>query len=361
VLDYWIAFGFLSDGRHWLGGALGHLPQTGLLRARALRAATQLAALQGDHSTAAAMLAQSRALAQLAGDDEELAWIACVEGSAALQREDFAAAFDFVEESRGRFQNTGDIHGLVHALSLLVVISAVSAEPSDAVERAREALAVTEPRGDRWTTSWELWGLGIAHWRLGDTQRATEFEVRSLTLRRPFEDRLGTAAAVEVLSWVASRQGRPDLAATLMGAARQVLTAVGSSLAAFPYLTEDHQRCETALRAELGDQGFESAADDGGRLGFDEIIALATGREIQRTPSGQTRSDPATSLLTSRERQVAELVARGMSNKEISAKLVIAQRTAEGHVEHILVKLGFNSRSQIAGWVADQHTASQAV
>jgi DNA-binding NarL/FixJ family response regulator len=46
--------------------------------------------------------------------------------------------------------------------------------------------------------------------------------------------------------------------------------------------------------------------------------------------------------------------------KEIAAKLVIAQRTAEGHVEHVLVKLGFTSRTQIAGWVAYRRTATQA-
>ena len=58
--------------------------------------------------------------------------------------------------------------------------------------------------------------------------------------------------------------------------------------------------------------------------------------------------------LTRRERQVAELVARGLSDKEIAAELVIARRTAESHVAHILQKLGFSARSQIASWVAHQ-------
>ena len=56
--------------------------------------------------------------------------------------------------------------------------------------------------------------------------------------------------------------------------------------------------------------------------------------------------------LTSRELQVARLVAGGRSNKEIAAALVISQRTAENHVEHILTKLGFTSRAQVAAWVA---------
>ena len=48
----------------------------------------------------------------------------------------------------------------------------------------------------------------------------------------------------------------------------------------------------------------------------------------------------------------ARLVAGGRSNKEVAADLVISQRTAEGHVEHILAKLGFTSRAQVAAWVA---------
>jgi DNA-binding CsgD family transcriptional regulator len=358
VLDYWIAFGFLSEGRHWLDRAIERLPGASLFRGRALRAAGTLAAIQGDHPAATVMFGESRALAEVAGDARELAWLTWAEGLAALQRADLATAFDTLEESHRLFQATGDTHGLANALTVLVNATAVSYDPSTAVDRARELLAATEPLEDRWTASWQLWGLGIAHWRLGDVQGAAEFEVRSLRLRRPFEDLLGSAVAVEVLSWVASKQKRPDRAATLMGAARHALTAVGSSLAAFPYLLADHQRCEVALRAELGDQAFEAAFDRGARLGIDELVALATGEESKRTPTVETKSDSLMSPLTRRERQIAELIAQGMSNKKIAADLVIAQRTAEGHVEHILVKLGFSSRSQIAGWVADRRTVT---
>ena len=59
--------------------------------------------------------------------------------------------------------------------------------------------------------------------------------------------------------------------------------------------------------------------------------------------------------LSPRELQVARLLARGRSNKEIAAELVISQRTAEGHVERILAKLGFTSRAQAAAWVAASH------
>ena len=61
--------------------------------------------------------------------------------------------------------------------------------------------------------------------------------------------------------------------------------------------------------------------------------------------------------LTRREQEVG-LVASGLSNKDIASRLVIAQRTAEGHIEHILTKLGFNSRAQIAAWAAGRRGQS---
>ncbi|MFE1768269.1 response regulator transcription factor [Streptomyces angustmyceticus] len=54
--------------------------------------------------------------------------------------------------------------------------------------------------------------------------------------------------------------------------------------------------------------------------------------------------------MTPRERQIAQLVSEGLTNKEIATRLVIAPRTAEGHVQRILTKLGFSSRAQIAAW-----------
>ncbi len=56
--------------------------------------------------------------------------------------------------------------------------------------------------------------------------------------------------------------------------------------------------------------------------------------------------------LTRRKKEVAELVALGLTNREIASRLLLSERTVEWHVEEILNKLGFNTRSQIAAWVA---------
>jgi DNA-binding NarL/FixJ family response regulator len=57
--------------------------------------------------------------------------------------------------------------------------------------------------------------------------------------------------------------------------------------------------------------------------------------------------------LTGREREVARLVARGKSNGGIAADLFLGRRTVETHVANICLKLGVNSRAQVAAWAAD--------
>jgi DNA-binding NarL/FixJ family response regulator len=67
---------------------------------------------------------------------------------------------------------------------------------------------------------------------------------------------------------------------------------------------------------------------------------------------------PARDGLTRREREVVELVAGGLSNREIADRLVISERTAETHVSSVLAKLGLPSRARIAVWVREQRTST---
>jgi DNA-binding CsgD family transcriptional regulator len=75
---------------------------------------------------------------------------------------------------------------------------------------------------------------------------------------------------------------------------------------------------------------------------------------VERTAALATHlsGDQKPSALTSREIEVATLVAAGLTNRQIADRLVISERTAQNHVQHILTKLGFASRSQIAAWMA---------
>jgi DNA-binding NarL/FixJ family response regulator len=59
-------------------------------------------------------------------------------------------------------------------------------------------------------------------------------------------------------------------------------------------------------------------------------------------------------VLTPREQEVAELIARGLTNRQIAAELIVAERTVDAHVYNMLSKLGFRSRAQVAGWAVGQ-------
>ena len=77
----------------------------------------------------------------------------------------------------------------------------------------------------------------------------------------------------------------------------------------------------------------------------------ADARPSPPTPPGRDR-------LSRREAEVANLVAEGLTNREVAAELYISPRTVESHVEHIKRKLGLTSRYQIVVWVLRNGTGT---
>jgi DNA-binding CsgD family transcriptional regulator len=71
-------------------------------------------------------------------------------------------------------------------------------------------------------------------------------------------------------------------------------------------------------------------------------------------PPSSARSSDSYSL-TAREREIASQIAAGLTNREIAKRLVISKGTVEVHVKHVRSKLGYRSRSQVAGWFDRQH------
>jgi DNA-binding NarL/FixJ family response regulator len=117
--------------------------------------------------------------------------------------------------------------------------------------------------------------------------------------------------------------------------------------------------CERQARQAMGETAFKAAYQRGLELSAADAVAYALQQPPKKPPDKPPEQRPslavpAAARLTPREVQVVQLVAEGRSNKEIAARLVISQRTAEGHVERILTKLGFTSRAQVAAWVASQ-------
>ena len=85
-------------------------------------------------------------------------------------------------------------------------------------------------------------------------------------------------------------------------------------------------------------------------------LALALDLDLEKPPARPTESEAvagtpnAGTVLSPRETEVASLIAQGLSNREIAGGLVITEKTAANHVEHIMAKLNLRSRAQIAVW-----------
>jgi DNA-binding CsgD family transcriptional regulator len=130
-------------------------------------------------------------------------------------------------------------------------------------------------------------------------------------------------------------------AARLFGAANEIRERLG--VVRFKIYDAEHGRAVAALRDDLGEHEFDSAWAEGAGLSPDEAIAYARrGRGERRRPASGWPS------LTPTERDVVRLVAEGLANNEIAARLFISRRTVQTHLTHVYAKLGFNSRVQLA-------------
>jgi non-specific serine/threonine protein kinase len=89
-------------------------------------------------------------------------------------------------------------------------------------------------------------------------------------------------------------------------------------------------------------------------MSLDQAIDEALAPRHALTPPPDLLDASALEPLTERQWEVAELVARGLTNRQIGEALVITEGTANLHVKHVLRRLGFATRAQIATWVAQQ-------
>jgi DNA-binding NarL/FixJ family response regulator len=140
--------------------------------------------------------------------------------------------------------------------------------------------------------------------------------------------------------------GRLDEALADLGAAVDAADRAGA--AGFVAEAQYHRALAYRARGGPGDHDRAVAAvGDAARL----VGALGMTPWIERVTALRERLRPARPDLSPREAEVAALVAEGLTNRQIAARLVLSERTVESHVQHVLTKLGFGSRSQVAAWV----------
>ncbi|MFF0501959.1 ATP-binding protein [Nocardia aobensis] len=343
---YWITRGLVSEGRHWLEQLLARYEGHDEQRTRALYVASSLAAMQGSSTTATELLDQADTIARSTNDRAGLAYIAQARAFAALVMDDQATAVDLFRESLRYFERAHDDSGRYLTLTLLGLTLTFIGDHDGVESVFEECRELSRPTGEEWHWSYCLCAVGFDAWQRGDNERAADHFRKSLQIKRTFDDRLGLAECIEGLACVESAAKRYERAATLVGAAESIWRKLGISLAHIPALARYRDQCVSAAH-HIGERPYRSAFQRGLEMTLDEAIGYVLDKQ-PAAPIGE-----GTELrLTPREKEVALLVGRGLTNRDIAGQLSVSRRTVEGHVEHVMAKLGFTSRTQIAAWVA---------
>jgi predicted ATPase/DNA-binding CsgD family transcriptional regulator len=354
---HWISSGYLREGLIWLERALMLDDEPTAERAKALWSRSFLAILLGQSEAPQRMLAECHVLAeQLDETNIFFPKIWQCEGFAAFMRGDLAESRVKFEQALAGHLAAGHWHCAFDCMFQLGLIALHRTDPA-AGELGRQCLAFCEEHQAQWSKSHALWLLGVLSWRDGDPKRGIRFLQDSIGLLQSVDDRAGFAVCVEALAWCEASGKRWKRAAQLFGIADAVWRRTGASTSATIHRFA-HDEVEARVRGLLGTAVFDRAYQQGAAFSLSQGMAFALEQKVG-SADGTRRTARARAELSRRETEIAELVARGMSNKEIAGSLVISQRTAETHVEHILAKLGFTSRTQIAAWVAAHRAAGQ--
>ncbi|GAA0349205.1 LuxR C-terminal-related transcriptional regulator [Actinoallomurus spadix] len=351
---YWVfVSGRVGEGRRWLERALTLERRPGPSRNKGLCVCGWLALLQGDAADGLAMLEECRGMAERIGDEGALTQVAQLFALAEmLQSEpDPARAVSLFEQVLTRHRARNDLNGMWVTLYQMTIIETLR-DPDHAGDLGEQGLALCDRYEALWSKSLLLWATAFTWWRRGCHHRTITLLREALRIKRLSYDPWGSTYCLATMAWLAEARGEHPRAARLFGAVHALDQLMGASPTHLSWLAGFHECSETRTRQAMDSKAFAAAFERGAGMSLSEAIAFALEEKtaaVPAKPSQPARGDLP--VLTPREREVAELVAQGLSNKDIAAKLVIAQRTAEGHVERILTKLGFTSRAQIAAVV----------
>jgi non-specific serine/threonine protein kinase len=392
---FWFQRGLPGEGRHWLSRALDRVRTAGVDRAQALLGAGTLAWRQGDFAAARVQLDESvllwRDTANRRGQAEALHVLGHVE----FDQQDYAAAQVLFEQSLAAYQLAADTLGSLPLMADLGLVAYHRGDYAEAGVVFEKSLAEFRRHGlkdrvagalnvvgdlarlagdqDRaaalYAESLELWrelrgtpGIASALHKLGQVKRAIgdlgaarSYFVQSLALQRDLGNAQGIAECLAGLAGTAAAAGRPDRAVQIFAGSAAILAEIGVPLA--PADQAAVERDLAAVRRRLGGPGWDAGWTAGQALSTDQAVELALADDAGRVgvrPAVRPEPGPP---LSRREREVTALIARGLSNREISDALVITEKTVGSHVEHIMTKLGLRSRTRVAVWAVEHGMA----
>lgn len=350
---YWIVYGRQSEGIHWTQLLLTRINDVAPEHlSRLLCSAAVLMHFQ--NSEAAKGLAQRAVtVARADGDKRQLGralW------ALSTQLPNGAEAEAVIQEALVLLQEVDD------QLSLGLVHNSIGehARLSGDLARARSAyeqsLAFAERTGDARRQYYVLYNLAFVAQREGKHHEAIRALRRTFALCQDLGVPTDIIQVFLALAGSLGALGELVRAAHLFGAAYAFLQHSGVLID--PSDQPEHDRNMEIVRAQLSNAAFAAAWAEGQAMTFEQAVAYGQtvfDADDRFAPRPQPdKQIPSASDLTRREREVARLIAQGLSNRAIAEELIITERTVEGHVSNILAKLGFRSRAQIATWVAER-------
>ncbi|WP_433502552.1 ATP-binding protein [Pseudonocardia halophobica] len=349
----------LSAREHamWLGRVLEREDLGPAPRAAALGTLGLVRTMQGYRSAAEPVVAEALELARRAGDVPATAFALDAQGLGAFFDGDHRRAETLLTESLALYESRPDVRGdlscavRVH-LGMLLCFDGRTGEARRYFDDVRRRC---EQVGERWMSSYAVFGQGLVAVTEERYPEAIELARASLCLKRDFEDSVGTPLAVELLGWAEAGAGSAARSAALVGAASVLWRAFGQQLYGSAQWMARRDRFALRARTELGNAAYEAGTRRGAAMGMTELLDLALDRSAPDVPEGEIELVAA---LSPREREVARHLAAGLTNRQIAAALVLSHRTVEGHVEHILQKLGLQNRNQVAVALAAARTTA---
>jgi non-specific serine/threonine protein kinase len=354
---YWSASGLLDEARLWLEEGLARATGTPQQRASALAVAARFAVLQSDQVRARQLLDEGTEIATAVEDTRALGLLLVPTAMLAVWDGAPDAAADQADSAVALLRAAADLAGELLALFVAGVCHAFAGHSAEAADRHRQCIARADEVGERHMKALAVAGLGEHELAAGRLEEATARFRETIVLEHELDDRMGVAVGLDSLGRVAIAEGRGERAALLLGAAEGIWDSVGMSETGNPFaLAPSRSDGLERARELMGAQRFRELFRRGSQLGLAQAVpfALETQTDDAQPPPAPVEPSP----LTRRELEVADLVADGLSNPEIATRLVISVRTAQGHVENILRKLGFSSRSRIAAWVTERRLAA---
>ncbi|WP_460366729.1 ATP-binding protein [Actinocorallia lasiicapitis] len=350
----WLGQSRLTEARRWIDKALAAEPEPSLEQGLSLYQSSYYGLIQSDR-TVGETIRRCREVAELLDDDFLRARAAAVEAYELLMWDpDITRTMLVFEQARHRLKESNDLFPRAAGRIQTAIYHAAHGEPAKALDDIEQGLRdLAHLPHERWARNYLLITRVLALWALGELDASRELGRTVLPSALEQGEMMGVAATMEFLGWAACAHEEHELAATLLGGAAALWRKVGTTLWGVRSLIGRRTEAEKSLVAALGADRFTQVYALGTVMPVAELVALAG----ERAPSGwappllDAGDGSPLGPLTPREREVAGLVAEGLSNRQIAERLVFSKRTADAHVEHILGKLGFSSRTQIAAMI----------